>query len=458
MSIGDRSLTREEKRALARRLLAQRRAAAPVVAVDPLEQTYDQFMTSTATEPEEMRRFQAWVDAAQARGIYAFERPRAGAQRPEIELTDETGAVHRCVNLSSYNYLGFGTHPEVIAAAKEALDRYGLGAASSPVAGGTLELHRALEAELVEFLGVPDRAATLFSSGYGVNTGTISAFLKPGQRAVLDQHAHMSIVEGAHLAGARIDTFAHNDADDLARVLDAVPAGTRTLVCVEGAYSADGDFGRLAEIVEVAKRRRAHVLVDEAHSVLLAGPNGRGVCEAAGVLDDVDLYVLTFSKALGGVGGAVVARREIITYINWYARCRMFSCAIDPAVTGGVRKALELARGDEGALRRRRLLSNAAHLRARLRAGLDIGVSESWIVPVIYGPERRTLPMAAWLNEAGVDGSVMQFPAVPRNASRIRLFVTSEHTHEQLDRAAEVLLEAGRRFGFHRGAPAAEAP
>ncbi|MEZ4323404.1 MAG: pyridoxal phosphate-dependent aminotransferase family protein [Myxococcota bacterium] len=416
---------------------------------DYLEATYDMFLSSIAGEAAESTRFADWVREVETAGLFAFEARRQGPQGTSVDLERTTGQRHHVLNLSSYNYLGYATHPQVIEAAKAALDRYGLGAASSPVHGGTFALHAALEAELVDFLGPGRRGATLFSSGYGVNTGTISAVMRKHHHVVMDRSAHMSILEGAQLSRAKLEYFQHNDPADLEAVLQRLSGTTnRILVCTEGVFSADGDFGALADIVGIAKRYGALVLVDEAHSFLVAGEGGRGVCEAAGVLDDVDLYVLTFSKALGGVGGALVASPDLARYIGWYARCRMFSCALDPAVTGGVLEALRLGRGADGDARRARIHANAAHLRGRLSPHVDLGPSESWIVPVVYGEESLTLPLVDYAQRHGLDGSVLQFPAVGIGESRMRLFASSEHTTAELDRAADILIGAAHELGF----------
>lgn len=225
-------------------------------------------------------------------------------------------------------------------------------------------------------------------------------------------------------------------------------AYTRVLVCAEGIYSGDGDYGKLKDIVQLAKQYGAYTLVDEAHSALLAGEHGRGVCEAQDVLDKVDLYVMTFSKAFGGVGGALLARQAICNYVNWYAKCRMFSCALDPAVTGGMIKVIELAGSEEGRQRRQRLLENANYLSLLLDGKVNLGKSETWIVTVIYGNDKKTMLLSDHLQRQGLDTSILQFPAVPKNEGRIRLFVTSEHTKVQLKRAADILLEAAVRFDF----------
>jgi 7-keto-8-aminopelargonate synthetase-like enzyme len=418
--------------------------------------TYDMASTSTSIEHAESRRFASWLDDIEADGAYSFEVPRLGGQTPEVEVERANGLRLKLLNFGSYNYLGYSTHPEVIAAAKAALDRYGLGAASSPILSGTLALHQELERALLAHYGLAaTHGVSLFSSGYGVNAGTIPAFIKPGHYVVLDRSAHVSLQEGAQLSKAKILYFRHNDPDNLDAVLARIAGEqVRVLVCTEGVFSADGDYGKLRALVAVCKRYGAAILVDEAHSILVAGEHGRGVCEAAGVLDDVDLIAITFSKAFGAVGGALIARRALARYVNWYARCRMFSCALDPAVTGGMVAVLGLTGTADGAARRARIVGNAAMLRGLLAPHVDIGSSESWIVPVFYYRGELTFVLNDFLQRRGLDSSIMQFPAVPKDEARIRLFVTSEHTEEQLRRAARIIREAAEHFGFARKAAA----
>ncbi len=413
-----------------------------------LDYSYDMFLSSIDGEQSEAVRFSEWIDKVEDDGRYPFEAARLGAQHPNVVARRTDGSEVEVLNFSSYNYLGYGYEPSVIEAAKAALDRYGLGACSSPVQAGTLNVHKELEQRLIDFVGLPGRGVSLFSSGYGVNTGTISAVMKRRHHLVLDKSVHMSILEGAQLSRAKVHYFEHNDPDSLRAVLEELaPSKRRTLVCTEGVFSADGDFGALGEIVPLAKEYGAQVLVDEAHSFGVAGPHGRGVAEQHGVLDQVDYLVVTFSKALGGVGGALITTHELARYVNWYARCRMFSCALDPAVTAGVARAVELLGSTDGDQRRVRLVDNARALREAL-AGLDIGPSKSWIVPVIYGAEDRTILLADYLLRQGQEGSVMEFPAVPIGEARVRLFVTSEHTPEQIQRCAAGMRDAGAHFGF----------
>jgi glycine C-acetyltransferase len=411
--------------------------------------TFDMFIGSVEGEESEAVRFSKWIDAGNRDRVNSFEAARLGAQRTELDARRADGVDLRFLNFSSYNYLGYAVHPEVIAAAKQALDDFGLGACGSPIQAGTLDLHSKLERRLVDFIGLPNRGISLFSSGYAVNTGTISAIMKRRHHIVVDKSVHMSILEGAQLARSNLHYFEHNDADHLEAVLKEIsPEASRVLVCTEGVFSVDGDYGALDRIVPVAKAYGAEVLVDEAHSFLLCGERGRGVAEQQGVLDQVDYLVVTFSKALGGVGGALIARREVARYVNFFARCRAFSCALDPAVTAGITRGLELGAGSDGRERRARLHKNAALLHSSLAGKVKIGRSSSWIVPVIFGAETLGVPLADWLQRHGLDATVMAFPAVPVDEARLRLFVTSEHSEEQIRQCADIILSAASEFGF----------
>lgn len=452
-SVNARNISLEEKREIARKILENRKVKSQAKADDKhlnyQDCSYDMFISNLGPELTEIKHFNEWIESATRDGIYSFESPRLGAQKTEIEIQRETGERMRLLNFSSYNYLGFGYHPDVIAAAKDALDTYGLGAASSPVISGTCGIHKKLEEDLTHFFGLEDRSVSLFSSGYGANVGVIQAYMKPGNHIVMDQSVHISILEGAKISGANCSYFRHNDVEHLDQVLKEVSQGkTRVLVCAESVYSADGDYGDLSDIVRVAKNYQASILVDEAHSALIAGENGRGVSEEQGVLEDIDLYIITFSKAFSGVGGALLAKKEVVRYVNWYAKCRMFSCALDPAVTGGMIKVLELASGPEGEKRRRLLRENAAYFRKKLAGKVNIGNSKSWIVPVIFGSEWNILKLNDFLQREGFDGSIMQFPSVPKNEARIRICITSEHTRYQLDRGVDIILKAAKEFGF----------
>ena len=413
------------------------------------EFTLDMFSRSSGKNHSEIKQFNQWRDDIIKADKYTFETPHLTPQTPEISVRRIHGDEHDLVNFSSYNYLGYANHPDVIEAAKDALDAFGLGATASPLLNGTFDIHKKLENSLTSFFGQEGYGVSLFSSGYGANIGVVSSYIHKGDYVVLDHSSHASLIDGAVMSQGTVKLFRHNDAEFLERILKRISKeNRRILVCVEGVYSTDGDYGNLKDIVTVSKNYGASILVDEAHSLLIAGKTGKGVVEEFDVLADVDLLIGTFSKSFGGIGGCVYAKNDLINYMNYYARSRMFSCALDPAVTGGIIKALELASGADGDQKRKRIIDNADYLRSLLKDKVDIGTSQSWVIPIIFGDERKSLPLGDYLMKRGYDFSIMMFPAVKKNKSIIRAFVTSEHTKEQLKGCAEALIDASKEFDF----------
>ena len=414
------------------------------------EFTLDMFSRSSGRSHSEIKQFNQWRDEIIEADKYTFETPHLTPQDPEISVRRIHGDEHDLVNFSSYNYLGYANHPEVIQAAKDALDTFGLGATGSPVLNGTFDVHKQLEDALTNFYGQEGYGVSLFSSGYGANIGVVSSYIHKGDYVVLDHSSHASLIDGAVMSQGTVKLFRHNDAEFLEKILKRISKeNRRILVCVEGVYSTDGDYGNLKDLVAVSKKYGASILVDEAHSLLIAGKTGKGAVEEFDVLSEVDLVIGTFSKSFGGVGGCVYAKKELIIYMNYYARSRMFSCALDPAVTGGILKALELAAGPDGDQKRKRIIENADYLRSLLKDKVDIGTSQSWVIPIIFGDERKSLPLGDYLMRLGYDFSIMMFPAVKKNKSIIRAFVTSEHTKEQLDGCAEALIQASKEYKFN---------
>ena len=413
------------------------------------EFTLDMFSRSSGKNHSEIKQFNQWRNDIIEADKYTFETPHLTPQTPEISVRRIHGDEHDLVNFSSYNYLGYANHPDVIEAAKDALDAFGLGATGSPLLNGTFDIHKKLENSLTSFFGQQGYGVSLFSSGYGANIGVVSSYIHKGDYVVLDHSSHASLIDGAVMSQGTVKLFRHNDAEFLERILKRISKeNRRILVCVEGVYSTDGDYGNLKDIVTVSKNYGASILVDEAHSLLIAGKTGKGVVEEFDVLADVDLLIGTFSKSFGGIGGCVYAKNDLINYMNYYARSRMFSCALDPAVTGGIIKALELASGTDGDQKRKRIIDNADYLRSLLKDKVDIGTSQSWVIPIIFGDERKSLPLGDYLMKRGYDFSIMMFPAVKKNKSIIRAFVTSEHTKEQLKGCAEALIDASKEFDF----------
>lgn len=411
--------------------------------------TYSDFGKSEGRSHNEIKEFNSWRKYFIDKGLYSVETKRLTSSKSTIEIKRETGEKYKVLNFANFDYLGYSNHPEAIKAAKAALDKYGIGAAATPIVSGTLDLHSQLEEALLEFYGLEGYGITLFSSGFGTLVGTISGYLKDTDHILLDGVAHASIVDGAVLSGAQIHYFDHNDMEELEEILEDINDGkNRLLICSEGVFSADGDFGDLRNIVKLAKKYGAKTLVDEAHSILAAGETGRGVCEELGVLGEIDFIAGTLSKGFGGVGGYLFAKKEITNYINVFARNRMFSTSLDPAVTGGLIGVVKQAMKPESKELRKKLHENAALFRSLVKDYVDIGNCISWIVPVIYGSEKMTFELADFLQKEGFEGSMMTYPGVAKNRARIRVFISSKHDKKDMEKGAEIVLKAAKKFGF----------
>ena len=378
-----------------------------------------------------------WNGYAREHGYYQFYQAMSTAPGPRIDL--EEGLHHQkraLLNLASYNYLGLSYHPEVKAAAKAAVDKYGLGSAGSPTLSGSMDIHVELERALARHLG--KEAAMVFPTGYSTNVGLISGLVRPGDWIIMDQNVHASIVDGAILSKANTRFFRHNRPDELDRKLKDTKG--KRLVIVEGVYSMDGDVARLPEIIEVAKRHGARVMIDEAHSGFVYGPNGRGVAEHFGVEKDIDIHVGTFSKALGGMGGYVAGSQSLYNYLMGFARSRVFSCALSPVVTAGVLQALHVAEREPQL--RALLWKNVAHLRRRFsEAGVDVGESTSQVIPVMIRKDPRIFAICEKLLNAGIYLQPIIYPAVAKHRSRFRISVSAEHTPQLLDGAADTIID-----------------
>ncbi|MGH8100004.1 MAG: aminotransferase class I/II-fold pyridoxal phosphate-dependent enzyme, partial [Chthoniobacterales bacterium] len=287
--------------------------------------------------------------------LYEPEMLGSAAARTTINYEGKPRSV---INLCSYNYLGLANRAEVIAAAQEALTKYGMGACGSPLLSGMTDLHRQLERRVADFLGRED--AMLFNSGFGGALGTISGLLRKTDVAVLDNRSHLSLRDGAVLSRCRVDRFEHNDPASLEAALGH-RKGRRQLVIAEGIYSMDGDFAKLDELLDIVEAHKASVFIDEAHSILACGKNGRGAAEEFGVENRIPLVYGTFSKAFAAVGGFVAGPVETLDYLRVYAHSYAYSCALPPVVVAAVLQALEIAQREPGL--RDRLWENAKYFR-----------------------------------------------------------------------------------------------
>ena len=369
----------------------------------------------------------------------------AGLYKTEHVMTTPQGAHvdvdgRELLNMCANNYLGLASHPAMVEAAHEALDRWGYGMASVRFICGTQALHRELEGRLASFLGTED--AVLFGSCYDANGGLFEALLDEQDAIISDQLNHASIIDGVRLCKASRLRYANGDMDELeARLVESAGARYR-LIATDGVFSMDGYLAQLDRICDLAERHNALVMVDDSHAVGVLGPNGRGTHEHHGVVERIDILTGTLGKAIGGAsGGYVAARREIVELLRQRARPYLFSNSIPPAVAGASLRALELIENSHEL--RDRLRDNTKHFRSRMtELGFDVLAGEHPIVPVMVGDEVAAARLSAKLVELGVYAVSFSFPVVPRGTARIRTQMSAAHTREDLDFAADRFAEA----------------
>ena len=382
--------------------------------------------------------FEEWInDPDVQRGYGFFEQKLLHAPTVHTEVESRfDGKRRKIINLTSYNYLGLSTHPEVLRAAKDAMDEYGLGASGAPLLSGSFDLHVEFARRLAEFKQKED--CLLYSSGLGGNLGAIQGLLRKGDAYILDEKCHKSLVDGGTLSGAKMYFFDHNDPSSLEELLEKVK-GKRTLVAVEGVYSMDGDLVKLPEISAICEAYNAPTYIDEAHSTLMFGENGRGVAEHFGMEDKIGVSFGTFSKSFGAVGGFVCSNAKIIRYLKGYSSPWNFSCAPSPPIVGGLMKALEVATRDSTL--RDTMWENVRYLKKGLDAmDLDLGGTESQVIPIIIGSSgEKLMRMAYEMQVRGLFLQPVDFPAVPAQARRFRISVSSQLTKEDMDTVLNII-------------------
>jgi 8-amino-7-oxononanoate synthase len=370
------------------------------------------------------------LDDLRERGLYRRMRLVSGPQGPRV-LLDGKPVLLLCSN----NYLGLADHPRVREAAAEAAMRYGVGAGASRLVSGNMTVHRRLESELSDFEG--RQSCVLFGSGYLANAGIVSTLAREGDVVLSDSLNHASIVDGCRLAKARTFVYEHCDMDHLEYGLREA-AGRAALIVTDGVFSMDGDVAPLPEIVELARRYDARVMVDEAHGTGALGPGGRGAVAAAALEDEVDVIVGTLGKSLGSYGAYVCCDSEMAEYLVNHARTLIYSTALPPPAVAGALAALDLLR--TAPQRVDKLQRNARVLRDALREeGLHTGDSETQIVPLIVGDAAATVTACERALKKGVFAQAIRPPTVPDGTSRLRLAVMASHTGAELKQAAKAL-------------------
>ena len=402
--------------------------------------------------PSFYENVQGQLDLIASEGLTKVERPIASAQGAHIEAFGEDGRPRRLLNLCANNYLGLAADPEVVAAAVTATEAFGAGLSSVRFICGTQTLHKSLEAATAAYLGFED--AILFAAAFDANGGVFEPLFDEHDAIVSDSLNHASIIDGVRLCKAKRYRFANSDMADLeAQLAAAASAGARhVIVATDGVFSMDGSIARLDEIVAIARRHGALVMVDDCHATGFLGPEGRGSAAFRGVEGQIDILTGTYGKALGGaMGGFVCARREVVALLRQRARPYLFSNALAPAICGAGLKAIEIARSERGDRLRDALSHNAGLFRERLAsAGFNLLPGEHPIVPVMLGEARLAGAFAARLFEHGVYVTGFSFPVVPRGQARIRTQLSAAHTTDDLEAAAEAFAAVGRELGAVR--------
>ncbi|WP_405009384.1 glycine C-acetyltransferase [Kitasatospora sp. NBC_01539] len=386
----------------------------------------------------------ATLDEIREAGLFKPERVIGSPQSAAVTVTGG-GRPGEVLNFCANNYLGLADHPAVVAAAKEALDRWGYGMASVRFICGTQDVHKQLEERLSQFLGQED--TVLYSSCFDANGGVFETLLDDRDAVISDALNHASIIDGIRLCKARRHRYANRDMADLEAQLKASQDARRRLIVTDGVFSMDGYIAPLREICDLADRYDAMVMVDDSHAVGFVGPTGRGTPELHGVMDRVDIITGTLGKALGGAsGGYVAARREVVALLRQRSRPYLFSNSLAPVIAAASLTVLDLL--ERSADLRERLAANTKLFRSRMTdEGFDVLPGEHAIAPVMIGDAAKAGRLAELLLERGVYVIGFSYPVVPHGQARIRVQLSAAHSTADVERAVAAFVDARAALG-----------
>jgi len=390
--------------------------------------------------PDPLAYLSTELDTLKSQGLYRRLRVLEGEQKPHSTFDHRT-----VVNLSSNNYLGLTTHPRLREAALEATRTLGVGSGSVRTIAGTMDVHMELERRLAAFKKT--EAVVVFQSGFAANAGTVAAVLNKDDVVVSDELNHASIIDGCRLSRAAIKVFPHKDAAAARKVLAALPPAQRKLLITDGVFSMDGDLGALPELCALAEEFGCIMMVDDAHASGVFGRNGRGTIDHFGMHGRVDIQVGTLSKAVGALGGYVAGSKALIEFLYHRARPFLFSTSHPPAVAAACIAAVDVLEQEPQIIER--LWDNTRFFKAGLqKLGLNTGLSESPITPVIAGDGALAMKLSDRLFAEGVFAQGIAFPTVARDKARVRTIVTATHTRDELQFALDVFAKVGRELGI----------
>src|SRR3954452_17486734 len=381
------------------------------------------------------------LDDLKAKGLYKRERQIQSPQRTAITVNDKEVA-----NFCANNYLGLANHPDVAAAAREGLQKYGYGLSSVRFICGTQDLHRDLEQTIAKFHGKDD--AILYTSCFDANGGLFETLLGEDDAVISDELNHASIIDGIRLCKSKRLRYKHADMGDLERCLSEAKSARLRLIATDSVFSMDGDLAPLPAICDLAERYDAAVMIDESHGTGHLGPTGRGAAEQLGVLDRIDIITSTLGKTLGGaVGGFSTGCQEIVDYLRQRSRPYLFSNSLTPSIAMAAKRAFEVVAASDDL--RQRLTENTRRLRSALEAvGFAVKPGQSPILPVLIGDAALAVKLADALLTRGIYVIAFSYPVVPQGQARIRIQVSAAHSTEQIDRAATAFAEAGKELAI----------
>ncbi len=377
----------------------------------------------------EKRYFSKYIWELKKANSYFFMTPLQSGTGAHVQVDGRD-----MIMMSSNNYLGLSVHPRVKEAAKKAIDKYGSSPSASSLLGGTLDIHLELEEALASFKGT--EAACVFSAGYTTNLTTLLTVLTKGDSVFFDDKNHASLMDGVRLSGADARAYLHKNTEDLDSKLSR-SQNKNKLVVTDTVFSMDGDYAPLPDIYRTAKRHGAALMVDEAHATGVFGRTGRGLLEHFHMEGKPELVMGTLSKALSGVGGFIAGSKELIRILKHTARAFVFSAAIPPSVCAAILECLKII--EEEPERRQKLWANTKKMREGLKSlGFNTGESQSPIIPVIFPKEEQTIWMTKGLREAGVYVTPAVYPAVKKNATRVRTTIMATHSDSDIEKALEL--------------------
>lgn len=404
-------------------------------------------MTTALATPDLLSKFDEIINVRETLLASGVEDPFSLVMEKVLSPTRAICNGRDTILLGTYNYMGMTFDPDVVAAGQQAFADFGSGTTGSRVLNGTYQGHRECEDALREFYGMDH--AMVFSTGYQANLGIISTLAGKGDYIVLDIDSHASIWDGCALGNAEVVPFKHNDVEAMEKRLKRIPEGAGKLVVLEGVYSMLGDVAPLAEMVKIAKAHGAMVLVDEAHSMGFIGENGRGVAEQAGIMDDVDFIIGTFSKSVGTVGGFCVSNHPKFEIMRLVCRPYVFTASLPPSVVASA--ATSIRKLMEGGEKRAHLWENSKRLHGGLRElGFQLGTDtpQSAIVAVIMPDLQRGAAMWEALLTEGLYVNLARPPATPANMTLLRCSLCAEHTSEEVETILGMFERAGRSVGI----------